>query len=222
MLYLVQRHYTEDRLLSIQGRFGLELIEGFLGANLKDQCDVRVSAASLTPRTQQAIEQKIMNYAQMGWISPHEAMAAIDGGTAQGLAEGYELQIQKQWREIQQILRVAGTLAPGAPPEAFIPAAIPEAKPYDDHSIHREVLHQFFATVDFERQPEAVQEIFLLHDQQHQALQAQAAAEQAQAQLEQAQGLGMGNAAKPQAPPLKPGTSPTQNGGSPSMPAAKA
>lgn len=203
-LTLVQRHYSEDRLLKIQGRFGLELIEGFKGADLHNEVDVRVFPGSLEPKTKTAQQQQIMNYADRGWITPQQAMAAINGGTAENLAQGYELQVDLAQRRIQQILALAGTLDPDSPPDAYAKADIPEAQPSDDHEIHRDVIHQYQATVDYERQPDAVKQVLTLLDQQHEMLQAQAVAQQAQAQMEQAQGLGMSNAAKNPGPPKPP------------------
>lgn len=203
-LTLVQRHYSEDRLLKIQGRFGLELIEGFKGADLHDQVDVRVFPGSLEPKTKTAATQQIMNYADRGWITPQQAMAAIDGGTAESLAMGYQLQVSLAQRRIQQILALAGTLDTATPPEQFAKAGIPDATPADDHDIHRDVIHQYMATVDFERQPDAVKTVLQLLDLQHEQLQAQAVAKAAQEQMENAQELGMGNAAKDPGPPKPP------------------
>ena len=40
-LYLVQRHYTEPRLIKVQGLFGPDLTPGFMGADLMGQADVQ-------------------------------------------------------------------------------------------------------------------------------------------------------------------------------------
>ena len=51
-LYLVQRHYTEERLLVVRGEENdYELIRDFLGASLRGQADVRVYAGSIEPQT---------------------------------------------------------------------------------------------------------------------------------------------------------------------------
>ncbi len=91
-LTLVQRHYTEDRMLKFRGRTGWMPIEDFKGADLRDQTDVRVQPGSLTPFTRNAIEQRIQNIAQMfpGYFPPEVLLSAMNNGNAEGLLEGYE------------------------------------------------------------------------------------------------------------------------------------
>lgn len=102
-LVLVQMHYTEPRLLEINGRFGPEVIDGFRGAQLMDQVNCRVYPRSLEPRTKEGVTQQVMMFAQLGWITPHAAMAAINGGTAEKLVESYELDIGRAHYIIQTI-----------------------------------------------------------------------------------------------------------------------
>jgi hypothetical protein len=91
-LTLVQMHYTEDRLIKFRGRTGWENIEDFKGADLRGQTDVTVSPGSLEPKTRVQIEQRIMNIAQMfpGHFPPEVLIAAMEGGSAEKLIEGYE------------------------------------------------------------------------------------------------------------------------------------
>lgn len=104
-LYLVQKHYSEDRLLKIRGRYGPEIIQGFRGADLRSQIDVVVAPGSIEPRTRAAIEQKLMNLVQMfpGAFSPEQVMAAMEGGSAESLIESYELDTQRAHAVIQKI-----------------------------------------------------------------------------------------------------------------------
>jgi hypothetical protein len=102
-LTLVEKHYTEGRLIQINGWSGPENIQDFKGADLMDQVNVRVSPGSIQPLTREFMEQRIMNWAQLGWVEPHMAMAAIEGGAAEGLIKSYELDIARANRIIQQI-----------------------------------------------------------------------------------------------------------------------
>jgi hypothetical protein len=102
-LYLVQAHYTEERVLHIRGDFGWESIDGFKGADLKDQIDVRVFPDSIEPLTRQAVEQRMMNYAQLGWIGPEQAMTAIESGTAEALMSQLLRDEARAGRIIQKI-----------------------------------------------------------------------------------------------------------------------
>ena len=102
-LLLVSSHYTEPRLLQIRGRSGFEPIPDFKGSNLMDQVDVIVLPGSLEYRTRAQIKQDVFAYADRGWISPEQAMAAIDGGNAEKLIQSYELDVARANRVIQKI-----------------------------------------------------------------------------------------------------------------------
>jgi hypothetical protein len=103
-LYLVQSHYTEPRLLKVRGERGIQPIANFYGSELLGEMDVRVSPGSLEALTRQAVEAKIMAFAERGWISPHAAMAAINSGTAENLVDSYERDIARANLVIQKII----------------------------------------------------------------------------------------------------------------------
>lgn len=197
-LYLVQKHYTEKRLVKVRGELGYESIQGFLGADLRGEADVRVSPGSLEPTTRASVEQKVMNLVQIGAITPEQAMAAMDQGTTDSLLIGYELQLKHAQRTIQKALALGRTLSSGATPEDFARAAIPTPRKYDNIPIHRDVLHNFFMTVDYENQPEQVKYVLEQYDAALDQLQVQKQAEEAAQQAAQAAQLGLGNAASPQ------------------------
>ena len=207
-LHFVQKHYTERRLIQVNGRLGAEYID-FKGANLRDQVGVRVLPGSIEPRTKQAIEQKVFAMADRGWITPDQAMRAINNGTAEQLVDDADLDVSKQQREIQQMVAMGDDNLPGGD--------APIAGEFDKHSIHRYELHKWMKTVDFDRQHDLVKEAAKAHDEQHKVLEEQAAFEEAQRQTQMAEQLGMQNAAKPQgAKPMPDQLSP--NGGGPSTP----
>jgi hypothetical protein len=91
-LTLVQRYYTDTRLLQFRGRHGYLPISDFRGADLRGQTDVRVNAGSLESKTRASIKQEIMNIAQMfpGYFPPEIILSALNNGNAEGLIEGYE------------------------------------------------------------------------------------------------------------------------------------
>ena len=103
-LVLVARHYTEPRLLQIRGRFGPYPIADFQGAHLMGQVNVTVLPGSLEVKTREQITQQVLSFADRGWVSPQVAMAAIQGGTAEKLIEGYELDVARANRIIQAIV----------------------------------------------------------------------------------------------------------------------
>lgn len=183
-LLLVQSHYTERRLLRVRGRTGWENIRDFLGSQLRGQVDVVVLPGSLEYRTRQAVEQRVMNFAQLGWISPQAAMAAINGGHAEWMVEDYELDVARQNLEIQMMR------------EGEIP---PDAREFDNHQVHVQVLESWMKTPDYAAQDETIQAAAENHRQQHKLLLAQEREQEQQAQAAQAEQLGMQNAARDQA-----------------------
>jgi hypothetical protein len=213
-LYLVARHYTEERLLKIRGRFGPEAIRDFTGSQLRGQVDVRVYPDSIEPRTKQAMEQRIMNYAQLGWVSPEAAMAAINSGTAEGLIESYELDLARANDVIQKIKDGSFMDEPSRrvfPGEAMeidpqtgeeiqvaeeVPGWIP--RPFDNVRVHKQVFEDFMKTTDYDGLDEVGKEAAALYYDTLLKLEAEQAARDQAAQQQMAEGLGMNNAAKPQ------------------------
>lgn len=205
-LYLVQKHYTEDRLLKIKGRFGWEHIPDFQGSDLRGQADVRVAPGSIEPRTKAAVEQRIMTFAQAGWISPEAAMAAINGGTAEKLVESYELDVARANMMIQKIKEGPEILFSGEmriePDGREVPSWMP--RPFDNLQVHKSVFEDWMKTNDYDTLPQPMQVAAETYYQGLLQLEADKAAADAQAQQMQAESLGMANAAKPQLPPPMP------------------
>lgn len=224
-LALMARHYTEPRLLRVNGRWGTEVISGFKGADLMDQIDVRVYPGSLEPRTRQAIETKIMAFADRGWISPQAAMAAINGGTAEKLVDDYELAIGRAHQIIEKIKAGPETLF-NVPPR-LDPLTGQEVdgwmpRPFDKVPIQIEVFESWMQTVDFDQLPIDMKHAAELYYSGLKQIEAQQMAQQQMAQAAMAEGLGMQNAARPQdgkPMPDQPGiTGPGGQPGQPSQP----
>lgn len=191
LLLYAQKYYSESRLLQIRGTSAADsgYVMRFKGADIKGQTNVLVTPESIAPQTQQAVEQRVLAYADRGWISPQQAMAAIDGGYAEDLSDDYELDVGKQRREIDQMIAMGEPSIPGGD--------VPIAASYDNHEVHLYELHKFMKSRDFETQPLPVQEAATAHEQQHQQLQMEAQAQAQAAQIQTAEQLGMANAARP-------------------------
>jgi hypothetical protein len=202
-LYLAQKHYSEPRLLKIKGRFGPETISDFKGSDLKSQVDVTVLPGSLEPKTKEALEQKVMNYATLGWISPEAAMAAINGGTAEKLIESYELDVARANLVIQK-LKAGPDVFFAIPPrfdsrvgrevEGWFP------RPFDNIGVHMAIFSDWMKTEDYDMAAPEIQEAAALYYETCEQLKAEEAAKAAAEQTLQAESLGMSNAAKPQGP----------------------
>jgi hypothetical protein len=191
MLYLMQKHYTEERLLIVQGRFGTSQVPRFKGAQLSGIAQVRVSPGKIAPRSKEAQQALIMGLIDKGLVDPQKAIMALNAGTADALIDSYELDRDKQMREIEQLVQMGRMEGQG------VPMVDPIA---DDHEVHLDVLTDWMKTVDYELQPEIVKEAAQLHAQWHQQEAQAKQAQQLAMQGAAAEQAGMENAAAPQAP----------------------
>lgn len=222
-LWLVQRHYTEKRLLTLRGRNGPENINGFMGAQLLGQADVTVLPASIEPRTREYIEQRVMTYAQLGWVSPEAAMAAIAGGTAENLIESYELDIARANLLITKIrsggadiLAEAGSMTNpnanagnGLQQSPETPDWMP--REFDNVNVQLQVFTDWMKTTDYDALDRGLKEVANLIYQGYKDIQGKQQSDAAAAQAAQAQAMGDSNAARPAAVPKLPSL-PNQNG----------
>lgn len=226
-LTLVQRHYTEDRMLKFRGRTGWMPIEDFKGADLRNQTDVRVQPGSLQPFTRQAIEQRIQNIARMfpGYFPPEVLLSAMNNGNAEGLLEGYEDDVGRINYIINQIR--AGTFEqmgmrpvwPGEEvgfkldPETGEPEVNPETgepemetevpawmpRPgVDNYKIWTSVLANWCKSDEFEHTDPQAQEAAMQVIGALRDLEMKESQRELELQTNQAEELGMANAAKPQ------------------------
>lgn len=206
-LMLVSQHYSEPRLIKINGRFGPESIEDFTGAQLRSQIDVTVFPESIEPRTRQKVEERVLAYADRKWISPEKAMAAIEQGTAADVVDSYELDVARAHRVIQKIVAGPGVFLAESlqigPDGQEVPSWMPRPG-IDNLAVHRSIFQDFAKTQEFELSPEPVKEAVLLYLQGLDYMEEQEAIKTAQQQSMMAQQLGMANAARPQGPPEQP------------------
>lgn len=222
-LYLTQRHYTEPRLLKVRGEQGIEPVADFLGAELLGEVDVRVTAGSLEPRTRESIEAKILAYADRGWVSPHEAMAAINSGTAEALVQSYEKDIARANLIIQKVKEGPEVLFGTPPrrpffgedsgideetglPREFIPGWMPRI--FDNIAVQKDVIADWMKGTEYDDlEPPAQEAMNAVYDSYLQ-LEAKQQAQAAAAQMETAESLGTANAARPSSPPPMPDKAP--------------
>lgn len=220
-LYLVQRHYTEPRLLQIKGRWSTDTIRDFRGAQLLGQTDARVSAGSIEPRTKAAMEQRILAFADRGWITSEQAMAAIEGGYTGDLITSYELDVGRITRVITRLKAgpeaLYGTpenptpdrfdLVPdpvtGVPTKVEVPDFMP--REFDNIKVQRAVFEDWMKTEEFEGLTQDIQyaatEIYTTMLQ----ILARQDAERQMALNAVAEQKGAQNAARPKSSPDAPG-----------------
>jgi hypothetical protein len=218
-LILVARYYTEPRTIELRGRMGTESIEDFKGAHLMGQTNVRVAPGSLDYLSKAQIMSKVQYYAQMGWVTREQAMAAIEGGMVEKLKEGYDQDVAKVNRIIKRIrdgsvldmptrTEMVEVIDPlGAPQK--VPQEVPIWMPndWDNIPVWQQQLALWMKSQDFEAlataKPELA-EVAKLMWSGLETLSDQKAMQAAQRQQAMAQSLGMGNAAAPQGPSPQP------------------
>jgi hypothetical protein len=225
-LLLVARHYTEPRLIALNGRFGPQNIQNFMGSHLMGQVTVRVNPDSLASRSRAQVQQELA-WIQANWpgyLSPEVAIAALHGGTAENLIRSYELDMARVNNVIQAIVngtvldmparqeQVPGppdpvTGQPGAPQTVEVGSYMPGEM--DSLPIWKKAFGDFMKTNAFDTLTPEMQTVAqqvwsaLKLQESQQAAQAQAA------QMAEAQRLGSQNAAAPQTKgvPSQPGVS---------------
>jgi hypothetical protein len=234
-LTLVARHYSESRLIAIQGNNGPDLTPGFRGKDLLSQTNVRVFPESLQAVTQQAVETRATNWATLGWISPTAAMRAINAGTTEGLLESYMDDVGRMNHIIQLIKQGPQVLfsqperwdpnAPTVNPQngqpllgpngmpsmgTFVPGWMP--RKFDDADVQLEVLTAWMKGNEFSRCDPGMQEAAYQVFDALTGLKQQAQAEEAARISMMAEQQGLGNAGKPQLAKPMP-SMPNPNGG---------
>ena len=228
LLELAQSHYTEERLLAYQGRFGVDLTRDFKVSSISQRMMVRVAPGSMEPRSRAGQEAKVTWLMDKGLIPPHQALAALQGGTAEKLIDEFELHIARAYRQVERIILVGHQPAGGIPsPEdeinrqveqgidpyeaaetamdaftATLGELMPTLEDYDSPEIHQDVFQQWMLTRDFEDQPDVVKGMARMYrDQCEQTIQMKQLQEQMAAQGvdPEAQEQGMLNAGRPPA-----------------------
>jgi len=217
-LLLVANYYTEPRLLEIRGRFGPELISDFKGSKLMGQVNVRVNPGSLQYRSQQEIQNKVTWIAQTfpGYLTPEQAIGALDDGTSEKLIRSYELDEARANRIISKIRdgtvmdmpardNVDDTGLPIIDPQTGLPEQVPTYMPdmQDNEKVWLQIFSDWMKTTDYESLVPAYQ--FVAKEiysgiRRQELIKAQQAA---MIQTQMAEQQGMQNAAKtPAAKPM--------------------
>lgn len=222
-LYLVQKHYTEPRLIVVQGKRGPSLISGFKGADLHGQADVQVLPGSIEPRTRESITQLVMAYADRGWIDPATAIKAIDNGTAEGLLDSMQLDESRANEVIQAIEDGTFEVIPPRPvflneqypmldpmtgepvidPMTGMPQMLTEVpgwmpRPFDRVPVHKAVFEDFMKSAAWSLLDDLKKQAGMFYYDALLRIEAEQQQRAMMAQEAQAEQLGMGNASKPQ------------------------
>lgn len=209
VLELIHDHYTEPRLIELQGLYGPEQIPDFLGRDLGKIGKVRVKPSSLEGSSREAREKRILYYADRGWVEPHRAMRALDAGTDEALITELELDQAKQQREIRSVINLVARLQGTDQPQVLRELEMedsgrlsspnletPIAGEHDNHAVHMDELRIWMKTRDFEIQHPLVQAWAQDHYAQHEVFTVEAELRDSQQAAIKARALGDANAAR--------------------------
>jgi hypothetical protein len=201
-LILVQRHFNEPRLLQINGEWGPDPLTDFIGAQLANQSDVRVSTASIAPLTREGMAQRITLYMQQGWVEPMKGMEAIENGTPDLIIDDYERDKATAHRVIQMMVSTPDLIF-GDPLATAGPAGVTENVPawmpreFDNLAVIEHEFTNWMKSDQYWNAEAPTKEAANLYYQGIQWLKAQKQQQAMLAQSAQAEQLGAQNAAKP-------------------------
>lgn len=230
-LTLVQRYYSEQRMLKFKGAAGWENLAEFRGADIKGQTDVQVLPGSLEARTRAATENKIVQINNLfpGYFPPPVVIQALNSAQPERLVESYERDEIRAYRIIALIKSgafwsvpprplVPGEEAPLLDPvsgepvidystgKPFQMTSVPGwmPRPFDNADIHKQILESWMKTSDYEELDEESKQAAMLYYKALLDLESHAAQRRAELQTQMAEQAGAANAAKAGEPKVMP------------------
>lgn len=227
-LVIAQCKYDGDRLMKFRGTTGWEPVGDFTGADLRDQTDVVVKQSPTSMQTRPQIEQRIMQLVQTfpGVFPPEVVIEALSSATPEKLIQGYEEDVGRAHRVIEQLKNGSfwdQPLRPALPGEEvleevngkpMVPGWLP--RPFDSLPVTKAAIEDWMKTDDWDRSPTETKDASLFYYQKILDLETQAQVRQEEVQNEVAEEQGMANAGKepgPKLSPSLPGGSPQVGGG---------
>lgn len=227
-LVLAQRNYGADRLMKFRGPTGWEPVGDFQGADIRNQTDVVVKQSATQMMSRAQVEQRIMQLVQTfpGAFKPEVVIEALSSATPEKLIQGYEEDVGRAHRIIEQLRNGtfwAQPLRPALPGEEvleevggrpMVPGWLP--RPFDSLPIYKTALENWMKTDDWDRSPRQTKDASLFYYQKLIDLEtaAQVREEQVQSQVAEEQGLAnAGREPGPKPSPSLPGGSPQVGGG---------
>lgn len=194
-LYLVQKHYTEPRVIRVSDEFGAYSYDDFRGSDLMGEVNVRVTTG---PRSRQEMKDEIMGLIDRQLVDPEVGLKALFDGSPEKLTEDYDRDVE--WADF--VIRMVRDVAAGKA-EA---QQIPQARMADNHRVVVKILKSWMKTTEFSLIDPALQEIVEASVEDHEAMMRNDEMRDAELQSARAENLGMANAAKPQGPTPMPST----------------
>lgn len=150
VLDIVEKRYTEPRLIGITGEEMAQEVKTFRGEQVKGNRRISISLGSSLPTSRKARQEQIMLLAERGYISREKALELMEFGDVEGVFHSIdESQAKTENRQMLQ-------------------GIIHQPEQWENHTIHAKVHTDFMKSEQFRNLPLEIQDIFRQHYALHQ------------------------------------------------------
>lgn len=197
-LNYVKQYWDLPRQVKVTGRDGVFNVISFRGADLRDNCDIRIEAGSALPTSKSAKQALLMDLMSQGFIPPEKGLELMDVGGVQRLYDEIKVDYAQASRENMRMAAVTQDqmsqyaqtfLGPPDPmtgqPSGLIdpntgqplqdqmgnptePPLIVPVNSYDAHQAHVQVHNNYRKSQEFEQLDPQIKALFEQHVNQHQ------------------------------------------------------
>ena len=150
VLDIVEKRYTEERLLSITGDTLAAQIKTFRGEQVKGNHRIKVSLGSGMPQSKEMRQQLIMTLVKEQYITREKGLELLEFGDLDGLYVNVDETAQKG--ELQSIIDGQQVVV----------------NEWDNHTAHLKILDDFLKSEQMKKTDPNLVQLILQHRQQHQ------------------------------------------------------
>lgn len=150
VLDIMEKRYTEERLLSITGDTLSAQVKTFRGEQVKGNHRIKISLGSGMPQTKEARQTLIMTLVKEGYITKEKGLELLEFGDLEGLYVNVDETAQKG--ELQSMIDGQETVI----------------NEWDNHTAHLKVLDDFLKSEEYKKVDPAIQQLIIMHRQGHQ------------------------------------------------------
>ena len=150
VLDIMEKRYTEERLLSITGDTLSAQVKTFKGKQVKGNHRIKISLGSGMPQTKEARQTLIMTLVKEGYITKEKGLELLEFGDLEGLYVNVDETAQKG--ELQSMIDGQEIMV----------------NEWDNHTAHLKILDDFLKSEEYKKTNPQVLQMILVHRQQHQ------------------------------------------------------
>jgi len=150
VLDIMEKRYTEERLLSITGDTLSAQVKTFKGEQVKGNHRIKISLGSGMPQTKAAKQELIMALVKEGFITKEKGLELLEFGDLEGLYVNVDETAQKG--ELQSMIDGQEVMV----------------NEWDNHTAHLKILDDFLKSEEYKKTNPQILQMILVHRQQHQ------------------------------------------------------